>query len=100
MPVMGDGRWIDERDGACYIHIYVQPRASKNEVLGIHNDFLKIKLTSPPVDGAANTMLAKFLSKLLGVSKSSLEIVSGEKSRNKTVKVKGISLEKVCDLLL
>ncbi|MDH5764052.1 MAG: DUF167 domain-containing protein [Nitrospinota bacterium] len=63
----------------------IQPRASRNQILGIHNNSLKIKLTSPPVDGAANQACIKFLAKAFGISPSRVSIVKGETSRNKTI---------------
>ena len=65
--------------------IVVQPRSSRNMIAGLHGDALKVKLTAPPVDGAANRMCIKFLAKCLGVPKSSLSIVSGETSRTKRI---------------
>jgi uncharacterized protein len=75
------------------IHIYVAPRSSSNKVVGLHNGALKVALTAPPVDGAANKALVEFLAKTLGVPKSGVTIVSGETSRNKTLRVAGISVE-------
>jgi len=63
----------------------IQPRASRNQILGIHNHSLKIKLTSPPVDGAANQTCIKFLAKTFGISPSRISIVQGETSRKKTI---------------
>lgn len=83
--------WVEERNGFLYIHIHVQPRASRNEVGGIHGDSLKIRLTSPPVEGAANSLLVEFMAKRLGMSKSRIEITAGEKSRHKTLKIKGLT---------
>ena len=65
--------------------VLVQPRSSQNIIVGLHDDALKVKLTAPPVNNAANRMSIKFLAKALGVPKSSLEIVSGHNSRNKQV---------------
>ena len=65
--------------------VLIQPRSSKNEITGLYSDALKIKVTAPPVGGAANKMCLKFLSKCLNVPKSSLEIVSGHTSRTKQV---------------
>ena len=67
------------------LKLTVQPRSSRNMVAGIYNNTLKIKVTAPPVDGAANKMCIKFLSRYLAVSKSSLEIISGSTSRVKTI---------------
>jgi uncharacterized protein (TIGR00251 family) len=68
--------------------IYVQPRSSQNTVAGIHGDALKIKLTAPPVDNAANKMCVKFLARCLDLPKSSIEIISGQTSRSKHILVK------------
>ena len=70
------------------LKIFVLPRSSKNMLAGRHGDALKIKLTAPPVDGAANKMCIKFLAQNLGLPKSSLEIVSGHASRTKLILVR------------
>jgi uncharacterized protein len=69
--------------------LHIQPRASRNEICGIQDNALKIRLTSPPVDGAANKLCREFLADLFSVSKSAVEIVSGETSRHKRVRVNG-----------
>lgn len=69
----------------------IQPRSSKNEVTGIYNEALKIRLTSPPVDGAANKACMRFISKWLGVSPSEVNIVQGLNSKNKTIEVIGFT---------
>ena len=69
------------------LNLHIQPRASKSEVCGVQGDALKIRLTSPPVDGAANKLCREFLAELFHVSKSSVEIISGETSRHKRVKI-------------
>ena len=65
--------------------VLVQPRSSQNMLVGLYNDALKVKLTAPPVNNAANRMMIQFLAKALSVPKSSLEIVSGHNSRKKQV---------------
>ena len=65
--------------------VFVQPKSSKNMITGIYGDALKIKLTAPPVDGAANKMCIKFLAKCFKVPKTSLKIISGHTSRTKYV---------------
>ena len=77
------------------LKVMVQPKASKNMVFGLYNNALKIKLTAPPIDDAANKMCIKFLSKHLDVSKSSLEIISGSTSRAKTILLRCNSLADV-----
>ena len=71
--------------------VRIQPRASKNEVLRLENGGIKIRLTAPPVDGAANEALVKFLADRFGVAKSQVEIVSGHTSRDKIVRISGVT---------
>jgi len=76
---------LKEHPEGIVFKIFVQARSSKNTIAGIHGDALKIRLTAPPVDDAANKMCVKFLAKCLDVSKSSLEIISGHTGRNKQI---------------
>ena len=71
------------------LSVYVQPRASKNQICGIQGAELKIRLTSPPVDGAANKLCREFVANLFAVAKSSVEIISGESSRHKRLRITG-----------
>ena len=64
-------------------NIYVQPRSSRNQVVGLHGDVLKVKIKAPPVEGAANKMCIAVLAKALNVPKSAVEIVSGHSARTK-----------------
>ena len=75
------------------ISIKVKPRASRNKVEGWEEDALVVRLTSPPVDGAANSSLIKLLAKKTGIAKSLIRIVSGEKGRLKVLEFDGIDLE-------
>ncbi|MBU4054222.1 MAG: YggU family protein [Proteobacteria bacterium] len=70
------------------ITIYVQPRSSRNQITGIHGQALKVKLTAPPVDGAANKMCIEFLSKALQVPKTSIDMLSGQTGRNKRLLIR------------
>lgn len=79
---------IKEHDDGITFKVFVQPRSSKNEIKGLHGDTVKIRITAPPVDGAANKACLKFLSKCLNVSGSSLEVISGISSRTKHIRVK------------
>ena len=74
---------IEEKPQGIVFRVFVQPRSSKNMVAGAYGDAIKIKLTAPPVDGAANRMCIQFLAKCLKVPRSSLEIISGHTGRNK-----------------
>jgi hypothetical protein len=75
------------------ISLHVQPRAARNEIVGLQGEELKVRLTSPPVDGAANRLCTEFLAKLLGVPKSSVTVHSGEKSRHKRLLVHAMTSE-------
>ena len=74
---------------------YIQPKSSRNSVVGIHDNMLKIAITAPPVDGEANKMLIKFLASQLKVSKSSCSLVQGDTSRRKVVRIDGVGKEDV-----
>ena len=75
--------------------VRVQPGASKNEIVGVQQDALKIKISAPPVQGKANKVLIQFLAKQLGVKRSQVEILSGHTSRIKTIHVIGQGTEKL-----
>lgn len=79
--------------------VYVQPRASKNELAGLQDDALKVRLTSPPVEGAANKLCREFFAKLLGVAKGRVELVSGQKSRHKRLLITGINVQQAREKL-
>jgi len=81
---------IVEQDGAVTFEVRVAPRSSRNRVLDVHEGALKVALTAPPVDGAANDALRRLLAKLLGVAKSEVEIIRGERARDKVLRVRGI----------
>jgi uncharacterized protein (TIGR00251 family) len=81
---------IREKAGGVQFAVRVIPGASKNEVAGIQDGALKLKLTAPPVEGKANRACIDFLAALLGVRRSALAITAGEKSRKKTVTVTGL----------
>jgi len=76
---------------AVTLSVRIQPRASKNELVLMEDGGLKIRLTAPPVEGAANEALIRFLAETLSVSKSQIEIVAGHTSREKIVRVRGVA---------
>ena len=75
--------FLQENPQSIVFKVFVQPKSSKNMITGTYGDAIKIKLTAPPVDGAANKMCIKFLAKWLKIPKTSLEIISGDTSRTK-----------------
>ena len=82
---------VTERDGAVRVEVRVAPRASREAVLGVHDGALKIALTAPPVDGAANAALVAYLAVALGIAKREVRIVAGESSRTKLVEIAGVT---------
>ena len=82
---------IREERGGIIFQVRVLPRSSKNLIAGVSEGMLKIKLTAPPVEGAGNEMLIKFLSEKLNIPKSKISIVRGQSSRSKTILAEGLS---------
>jgi uncharacterized protein len=74
----------------CQLAVRVQPGASRSEVAGLHGAELKVRVKAPPVEGKANEALLECLAKLFRVKRSECELLRGEKSRSKTVFVRGL----------
>ena len=72
-----------------FLKVYLQPKSSKNEVVGPYRNGIKVKVTAPPVEGKANEALIRVLARALGVSPFSIEIIKGHRSREKTLKISG-----------
>jgi uncharacterized protein (TIGR00251 family) len=81
------------------IGVYVQPRASKTELAGLHDGLLRIRLAAPPVDGAANAALVVFIAGKLGIAKSRVQVVSGLTGRRKVVRIDGVTAAAVAAAL-
>ena len=81
----------ERRDGAVRFTVRVQPRASRSAVEGVHGDALKVRLSAPPVDGAANEALVELLADALGVARRAVRVVAGGASRTKVIEVVGAS---------
>jgi hypothetical protein len=71
------------------LKVYLQPKSSKNELVGPYRDGIKVKITASPIEGKANEALIRFLAKELGVSPSCIEIIRGQHSREKKLKISG-----------
>ncbi len=69
------------------LKLYIQPKASRDKIVGLHGEELKIAITAPPVDGKANAHLAKFLSKQFKTAKGDIKIEKGELGRHKQIRV-------------
>jgi hypothetical protein len=83
---------VDSKDESSIItiEVQVQPRSYRDEIIGFQNGRFKIKVTAPPEDGKANEKVREVIAEQFGVSKSRVEIVKGQKSRLKTIKISGI----------
>jgi len=90
---------IQETENGVSFAVRVHPRAKKNAITGEFGDALKVSLTTPPVDGRANDACIEFFAKLLKVPRSSVTIASGQTSRNKVIRVAGVTEEYVRDRL-
>jgi uncharacterized protein (TIGR00251 family) len=77
--------------GGVQLSVRLQPRASASGVVGVHGDALKVRVTAPPVDNAANEMLVNVLSTTFGVSANAITILSGATSRTKVVRLLGLT---------
>lgn len=89
--------YLKENSTGCTLSVRLQPRSSRNELCGEWADALKIKVTAPPVDSAANSLLVEFLADLLHLSKGSVQIIKGHTSRNKIVQLTGLSASAFLD---
>ncbi|MDX9871203.1 MAG: DUF167 domain-containing protein [Clostridia bacterium] len=90
---------ITETDGGVQFSLKIQPRASRNEIVGLQGDALKLRITAPPVDGEANEACIRFIAQMLKVPKSAVTIVSGLTGRNKTVHVAGLNKGELLELV-
>jgi len=82
-----------ETNGSLTFKVQVVPRASRSELVGEHDGALRVRIAAPPVDGAANQELIRTLARAFGVSRSAIEITSGQTSKRKEVRVVGASPE-------
>ncbi len=85
---------IEGKEG-CTFRVHVVPRSRRDEIVGLHGEALKVRLAAPPVEGKANEALQAYLAKRLGIAPSAVEILSGHASRQKRVRVAGVSAEAV-----
>ena len=88
----------EEADGVSF-EVRVQPRSSKTEICGIQDGILRVRLTSPPVDGAANKQCIELLSRKMKIPKRAIRIASGASARRKRLKVLGLGVEEMKNIL-
>ena len=92
--------WIQQVADGVIVRVKVIPRSSDTAIAGIYQGALKIHLTSPPVENAANKTLISFLARKLKVPKSAVQIVGGAKSREKRLALYGVSKQEILNLIL
>jgi uncharacterized protein len=90
--MINEGLQVSETGGGLTVRLHVLPRAKCGELAGLHNGALKVKVMAPPVENAANRAVIDLFSELLGISKSNLKILAGNKSREKVLQIKGLSM--------
>jgi uncharacterized protein len=86
---------VNEGPGGATFTVKVHPRAKKTAITGELGDALKVSLTAPPIDGRANDACIEFFAKLLKVPRSSVTIASGQTSRNKVIRIAGLTAEQI-----
>ncbi|HYA14540.1 MAG TPA: DUF167 domain-containing protein [Syntrophales bacterium] len=91
--------YIKETKNGVVLRIHVVPKSAKSEISGIQDDALKLKIAAPPVEGQANEACKRFFSDILGVRKNQVTIVSGHKSRKKTIAIEGIGKKEIEDII-
>jgi uncharacterized protein (TIGR00251 family) len=92
--------YLQETEQGVYLSVKVQPRASRNEIAGVLGEELKICVTAPPVDSAANTALIKFIAEKLEVPRNQVELVRGGASRRKKLFIQGLTAGQVTARLI
>src|SRR5215469_4013331 len=90
---------VQERDGVAIFSVRVQPRASKDEIAGEMGGALKVRLRAPAVENRANDALIEYLAQLLKTPKSTVRILSGDRSRTKRIEIRGVTGQQVQALL-
>jgi len=90
---------VDQHGSSISFQVRVHPRARKNSITGEAGDELKVAITAPPVDGKANAACIEFFAKLLNVPRSSVTIAAGQTSRNKVIRVAGLTAQQVRERL-
>ncbi len=91
--------YLTVQNNVVLLHVKAQPRASRNEIGEVLGSELKVKITAPPVDSAANEALVKFIAEVLGCTKSGVQLLRGNASRHKVLAVRGLTAEAVAEKL-
>ena len=92
--------FMSQTDEGCVINVYIQPRASRTEYVGVYRNALKFRISASPLEGLANEGLCGYLAKEFRIAKKSVVICSGHGGRQKRVLLKGVSPEQIKETLL
>jgi len=92
---MNELAFLQSRPDGVYVSLKVQPRASKNEIGEVAGNELKVKVTAPPVDSAANEAVLRLLAETLDCPRSAVQLIRGAAARHKQVRVMGVAVEEV-----
>ena len=87
--------WLHPTNDGCVLTVKATPRANRSEIIGAEPEWLRVRLKAPPVDGKANAELIVFFAKLFGVPKSAVGILTGDTSRLKRIRLRGVSADAV-----
>lgn len=90
-----DAMKLVEKDGAVRLEVHAKPRAKRSKVVGERGDAVEIAIAAPPVDGAANEELVRFVAKILGIRQRDIELVRGDSSREKLLAITGLAAEEI-----
>lgn len=87
--------WLRSAEGGSVLAVWIQPRAARDEVVGVQGDALKIRLCAPPVDGQANDALVRLLAKRLDLPRAAVTLATGHTGRRKTLRLDGLAPHEV-----
>ncbi|HFC46621.1 MAG TPA: YggU family protein [Dissulfuribacter thermophilus] len=88
-------KFYDAKRNGIILRVHLQPRAKRNEIVGIHGDSIKIRLKAPPVDGKANEEARRFLAKVLGIKRQQVILKTGTTSRSKSFLIKDVDINTI-----
>lgn len=91
--------WIEESEKGILVHLIVTPGSSRSDIIGLHDERLKIAIKSPPTDGKANKELVRFLCNVMGIAKKSIAIIKGQNSRRKSIIITALSYKESIEIL-
>lgn len=99
MELKGEHAFIKETNEGCLLFLKVIPRSYKSQIIGIENESLRLRLKASPVDGAANEALVEFLGELFNCSKNHFNILRGQHSKHKVIRINGIKRNNLLEIL-